>query len=131
MGAGGSSVGARTFSVWRPKVTHWAFSKSYSEKGLQKCSIGAPQPGRALTAKGLASGPRNVSVRDHNHANPVLRGANIFGALLLNFLVDEHTDEGTIINIPDVNPHKPTDFLNLELFINAQENNSRHIVLKT
>jgi hypothetical protein len=24
------------------------------------------------------------------HANPVLRGANIFEALLLNFLVDKH-----------------------------------------
>lgn len=28
-------------------------------------------------------------------------------------------DEGTIIKNPEANPHKPTDFLNLWLFINA------------
>jgi hypothetical protein len=36
-----------------------------------------------------------------------------------NIMPKVPADEGTIINIPDDNPHKPSDFLNLGLFINA------------
>ncbi|SCP99631.1 hypothetical protein SAMN05421730_10508 [Anaerobium acetethylicum] len=40
-------------------------------------------------------------------------------------------DEGTIIKNPEANPHRPTDLLNLVLYIIAHENSKRHMVLKT
>jgi hypothetical protein len=38
----------------------------------------------------LQRGPVMLAFGPAIHANPVLRGANIFEALLLNFLVDKH-----------------------------------------
>ena len=45
-----------------------------------------------------------------------------------NIIPNTPADDGIIIKNPEANPHKPTDFLNLGLFIKAYANsNTNHI----